>query len=169
MLKIFRQVRSTALSEKRMARFWSYALGEILLLVIGILIALQINNWNEDRKERKLAATYLDNLELDLQAEALAAFKSGFGLYVQKGLKIGMLISLLILPLYMPVLIFGSAAVKAAALGNPAGPHLAILGGMLCLAVALAPGCDHRGDARSPGPTPGGCERQGRLDRPNPI
>jgi len=51
----------------------------------------------------------------------------------------GMLISLLILPLYMPVLIFGSAAVKAAVLGNAAGPHLAILGAMLCLAVALAP------------------------------
>ncbi len=51
----------------------------------------------------------------------------------------GMLISLLILPLYMPVLIFGSAAVKAAVLGNPALPYLAILGAMLCLAVALAP------------------------------
>jgi heme exporter protein B len=51
----------------------------------------------------------------------------------------GMLISLLILPLYMPVLIFGSAAVKAAVLGNAVGPYLAILGAMLCLAVALAP------------------------------
>ncbi len=51
----------------------------------------------------------------------------------------GMLISLLILPLYMPVLIFGSAAVKAAVLGEPAGPYLAILGAMLCLAIALAP------------------------------
>jgi len=51
----------------------------------------------------------------------------------------GLLISLLILPLYMPVLIFGSAAVKAAVLGNPAGPYLAILAAMLCLAVALAP------------------------------
>ena len=51
----------------------------------------------------------------------------------------GMLISLLILPLYMPVLIFGSAAVKAAVAGAPAGPYLAILGAMLCLAVALAP------------------------------
>jgi heme exporter protein B len=50
-----------------------------------------------------------------------------------------MLISLLILPLYMPVLIFGSAAVQAAVGGAPAGPHLAILGAMLCLAVALAP------------------------------
>ncbi len=51
----------------------------------------------------------------------------------------GMLISLLILPLYMPVLIFGSAAVKAAVAGVPAGPYLAILGAMLCLAIALAP------------------------------
>jgi heme exporter protein B len=51
----------------------------------------------------------------------------------------GMLISLLILPLYMPVLIFGSAAVKAAVTGAPAGPYLAILGAMLCLAIALAP------------------------------
>ena len=51
----------------------------------------------------------------------------------------GMLISLLILPLYMPVLIFGSAAVQAAVIGVPAGPYLAILGAMLCLAIALAP------------------------------
>jgi heme exporter protein B len=51
----------------------------------------------------------------------------------------GMLISLLILPLYMPVLIFGTAAVKAAVTGVPAGPYLAILGAMLCLAIALAP------------------------------
>ncbi len=51
----------------------------------------------------------------------------------------GMLISLLILPLYMPVLIFGSAAVNASIAGNSAVPHLAILGGMLCFAVALSP------------------------------
>ena len=51
----------------------------------------------------------------------------------------GMLISLLILPFYMPVLIFGSAAVQSAVTGVPAGPYLAILGAMLCLAIALAP------------------------------
>ncbi|NCF16763.1 MAG: heme exporter protein CcmB [Haliea sp.] len=51
----------------------------------------------------------------------------------------GMLISLLILPLYMPVLIFGSAAVQAAVNGSPAGPYLALLGAMLSLAIALAP------------------------------
>ena len=51
----------------------------------------------------------------------------------------GMLISLLILPFYMPVLIFGSAAVQAAVSGAPVGPYLAILGAMLSLAIALAP------------------------------
>ncbi len=51
----------------------------------------------------------------------------------------GMLISLLILPFYMPVLIFGSAAVQAAMAGAAAGPYLAILGAMLSLAIALAP------------------------------
>ncbi len=51
----------------------------------------------------------------------------------------GMLVALLVLPLYMPVLIFGSAAVQAAALGLPSAPHLAVLGAMLCLAIALAP------------------------------
>jgi heme exporter protein B len=51
----------------------------------------------------------------------------------------GMLISLLILPFYMPVLIFGSAAVQAAVAGAAAGPYLAILGAMLALAIALAP------------------------------
>jgi len=51
----------------------------------------------------------------------------------------GMLISLLILPFYMPVLIFGAAAVQAALGGQPAAPYLALLGAMLCLALALAP------------------------------
>ncbi len=64
----------------------------------------------------------------------------GIGAALTVGLKRGgMLISLLILPFYMPVLIFGSSAVQGAATGIPAGPYLAILGAMLCLAIALAP------------------------------
>lgn len=51
----------------------------------------------------------------------------------------GLLISLLLLPLYIPVLIFGTAAVQAAVAGAAVGPFLAILGALLCLAVALAP------------------------------
>ena len=64
----------------------------------------------------------------------------GIGASLTVGLKRGgMLISLLILPFYMPVLIFGSAAVQAAVTGTPAAPYLAILGAMLSLAIALAP------------------------------
>lgn len=51
----------------------------------------------------------------------------------------GMLISLIILPLYVPVLIFGSGAVQFAAQGNDATPQLLLLAGMLSLAIALAP------------------------------
>lgn len=71
---------------------------------------------------------------------AVLSLVGGIGAALTVGLKRGgMLISLLILPLYMPVLIFGSAAVQAAVRGSDSGPYLAILAAMLCLAVALAP------------------------------
>jgi len=75
-----------------------------------------------------------------LLGTAVLSLVGAIGAALTVGLKRGgMLISLLILPLYMPVLIFGSAAVKAAVIGAPAGPYLAILGAMLSLAIALAP------------------------------
>jgi len=51
MLKFFRTIRRRLLDSGRLRRYLVYALGEIILVVIGILIALQINNWNEDRKK----------------------------------------------------------------------------------------------------------------------
>lgn len=51
----------------------------------------------------------------------------------------GMLIALLVTPFYVPVLIFGAAAVDAAIAGLDSGPYLALLGAMLCLALALGP------------------------------
>jgi heme exporter protein B len=51
----------------------------------------------------------------------------------------GMLIALLVTPFYMPVLIFGAGAVQASIDAIPAGPYLALLGAMLCLALALGP------------------------------
>ncbi|MBN7814575.1 DUF6090 family protein [Algoriphagus pacificus] len=52
MIKFFRKIRQKLLSEGNTGKYLKYAIGEIILVVIGILIALQINNWNEDRKER---------------------------------------------------------------------------------------------------------------------
>lgn len=75
-----------------------------------------------------------------LLGSAVLSLVGGIGAALTVGLKRGgMLIALLILPFYMPVLIFGSAAVQAVAGGMTASAHLAILGAMLCFAIALAP------------------------------
>ena len=51
MIKIFRKIRQDMIQENRASSYLLYAIGEIVLVVLGILIALQINNWNETRKE----------------------------------------------------------------------------------------------------------------------
>lgn len=66
MIKFFRQIRQNLLSEGKTEKYLKYAIGEIILVVIGILIALQINNWNEDRKVRKLEAQIYTELKSDL-------------------------------------------------------------------------------------------------------
>jgi hypothetical protein len=59
-------MRQNLLNEGKTARYLKYAMGEILLVVIGILIALQINNWNDARKIRANELHYLKNIKLDL-------------------------------------------------------------------------------------------------------
>lgn len=54
------------LSENKFSKYLIYGIGEIILVVIGILIALQINNWNENQKNRSLALNYLKNVKSDL-------------------------------------------------------------------------------------------------------
>ena len=48
MIKFFRNIRKALLAENKFTKYLMYAIGEIVLVVIGILIALSINNWNED-------------------------------------------------------------------------------------------------------------------------
>ncbi|WP_460218001.1 DUF6090 family protein [Psychroserpens sp. MEBiC05023] len=55
------------MSENKTGKYFKYAIGEIILVVIGILIALQINNWNENRKERIIELSYLKRLTVDLE------------------------------------------------------------------------------------------------------
>jgi hypothetical protein len=50
MIKFFRKIRQQLLIENKFSKYLLYAIGEIVLVVIGILIALSINNWNEKRK-----------------------------------------------------------------------------------------------------------------------
>ena len=66
MLRFFRQIRQRLLTENRFSKYLLYAVGEILLVVIGILIALQVDNWNENRKARRELNTILVEIHKDL-------------------------------------------------------------------------------------------------------
>jgi hypothetical protein len=66
MIGFFRKIRKKLADDNKPLKYIRYAVGEIVLVVIGILIALQINNWNEERKQNKIINTYLYNLEEDI-------------------------------------------------------------------------------------------------------
>ena len=72
MIKFFRKIRQKLLSENRFSKYLLYAIGEIVLVVIGILIALQINTWSENekiKKEEKILITGLiQNIEDDIKS-----------------------------------------------------------------------------------------------------
>jgi len=63
MIKFFRKIRQNLLMENKTGKYLKYAVGEIILVVIGILIALSINNWNENRKIRNTEQQYLLTLK----------------------------------------------------------------------------------------------------------
>ena len=67
MIKFFRKIRQKLLSENKFSKYLIYALGEIVLVVIGILIALQINNLNEQRKQNNLEQDYLFALKTEFE------------------------------------------------------------------------------------------------------
>ena len=60
MIKFFRHIRQNLLMENKTGKYFKYAIGEIVLVVIGILIALSINNWNESRKNKILEVSIFD-------------------------------------------------------------------------------------------------------------
>ena len=70
MLKFFRTIRKKLIDEDNVRKYLLYAIGEILLVVIGILIALQINTWNEQRKMNLLEVSYYESLLQDLQTDS---------------------------------------------------------------------------------------------------
>ena len=71
MLKFFRKIRQKLLSENKFSKYLIYAIGEIVLVVIGILIALSINNWNENRKNNNELSKILIFVKNDLKADTL--------------------------------------------------------------------------------------------------
>ena len=67
MIKFFRKIRQKLLSENKFSKYLLYAFGEILLVVIGILIALNINNWNNEVENKKIAQNIIENLNLEFK------------------------------------------------------------------------------------------------------
>ncbi len=63
MIKFFRRIRKSLLAENRFSKYLIYAIGEIVLVVIGILIALQVNNLNENRKQDRRVKAFLTKLK----------------------------------------------------------------------------------------------------------
>ncbi|MDT0558185.1 DUF6090 family protein [Ichthyenterobacterium sp. W332] len=76
MIKFFRHIRKSLIEKKQMGKYFKYAIGEIILVVIGILIALQINNWNQQQKEnvfeRKVLNEILSDTEEDIKQMKIA-------------------------------------------------------------------------------------------------
>ena len=64
MIKFFRKIRQKMLTENKFSKYLLYAIGEIVLVVIGILIALQVNNMNEVEKVKDKEVIYLNALDV---------------------------------------------------------------------------------------------------------
>ena len=71
MIKFFRHIRQNQLETGKTRKYLKYAIGEIVLVVIGILIALSINNWNENRKENNYLRMVYTHIQKDLLTDTL--------------------------------------------------------------------------------------------------
>jgi len=67
MIKFFRKIRQKTLAENKLGKYLIYAVGEIILVVIGILIALQLNNYSDGLKQKKQELKTINNLILDFE------------------------------------------------------------------------------------------------------
>jgi hypothetical protein len=88
MIKFFRKIRQNLLLENKTRKYFKYAVGEIVLVVIGILIALQINNWNNQRIENKQEISILKEILVNLKKDVINLnSKIGFNLNKEKANK----------------------------------------------------------------------------------
>ena len=72
MINFFRKIRFDLMEKNKTGKYLKYAIGEIVLVVIGILIALQINNWNQENKDHKLGEDYLLRIHRDLVQDTIS-------------------------------------------------------------------------------------------------
>ena len=90
MIKFFRKIRQNLIKENKISKYLMYALGEIILVIIGILFALQINNWNEENKtEQELQSSMVSMIEeLNENINFLNKEKESFQLRLERTTKL---------------------------------------------------------------------------------
>ncbi|MEZ4739298.1 MAG: DUF6090 family protein [Flavobacteriales bacterium] len=71
MIRFLRSIRQSLLAKGRITRYLAYAIGEIVLVVIGIVIALQLNNWNNEQQLKQVEIKYLKEIANNLQADSV--------------------------------------------------------------------------------------------------
>jgi hypothetical protein len=69
MIKFFRKIRYDLMVKNKTGKYLKYAVGEIVLVMIGILLALQVNNWNENLKEIEQEKFILEKLKVDINSD----------------------------------------------------------------------------------------------------
>jgi hypothetical protein len=94
MIKFFRKIRQKMLTENKFSKYLIYAIGEIVLVVIGILIALSINNRNERGNNQKLVSIYKSELLNDLELD-VSHFKNHLSLATEENKRIDSIRTLL--------------------------------------------------------------------------
>ena len=69
MINFFRKIRQQLLTENKFSKYLLYAIGEIVLVVVGILIALSINNWNEKKSNDSIVDDYLMKISANINSD----------------------------------------------------------------------------------------------------
>jgi len=93
MIRIFRHIRKKLIEQDNVRKYLLYAIGEILLVVIGILIALQVNNWNEERKakieEEIILSSLLEDLEFAITESKEMITRDSMDVHILKDFLLG--------------------------------------------------------------------------------
>jgi hypothetical protein len=82
MIKFFRKIRKSLLSKGKTSNYFKYAIGEIILVVIGILIALQINTWSNNRELKKEELKVMKSLHKEF-SENLIKFDKAYEFHLK--------------------------------------------------------------------------------------
>ena len=85
MIKFFRHIRRSLLNDNKMGKYFKYAFGEIILVMIGILLALQVNNWNNNRIEANEEREVIDRLHADFKENKKALKQFLYDINVTNG------------------------------------------------------------------------------------